>query len=684
MLKGVRRAGLLFAICFVAVFCSANSAHAANITAKAAIKPSLSLTIPSNTIVMNLDPANHAFDEKSLTISVGTNNSSGYQLMINTAGNTTNLVNNKDATKTISTLSSATSSADFPANYWGIRKTAGTTSSGNYNAFTSPYQVSSSGVPVNNDQTTLGFGAKVDYTAATGSYKMDLDFKVLPIITTYYMQDIATPALANTVCTESPTVVIDKRDEKAYTIVRLADGNCWMASNLDLAGGTTITNTDSNIVAASYTLPASDNGPTSFDDNSIAYVYNSNSTTCGENSPCYSYYSYAAATAGTNPSSGEATSDICPKGWRLPTQAEYTTLINTYATDVPLVPALFNGVYAGFYFGASFLWGGSYGLYWSSTADAASDVYNLYFNSSSTGVNYSGGMAGESIRCVMRDTTATLADISTMQEMNRDIARNTAVGSTKTLKDTRDDRDYTVAKLADGNIWMTSDLNLAGGTTLNASSSDVPSDNYYTLPASETISSGTTLDNSSAFSDNNTAYVFNSGNETASQTDCTSSQPCNSYYSWLSATAGGKDASGNTVTGDGYNTAYSICPKGWRLPTATTSNAQANTNSNWKTGDFYKLATAYGANLESNYVENTATFYNNVGPNTIPNFLLAGYYGSNRFSTGGSNGYYQSSTSLPSRYIYNIGFQSNYLNVANVYNSYYRKSGTLVRCLARS
>ena len=247
-------------------------------------------------------------------------------------------------------------------------------------------------------------------------------------------------------------------------------------------------------------------------------------------------------------------------------------------------------------------------------------------------------------------------------------------GSTATVCDTRDEEKYTIAKLADGKYWMTTNLNLAGGTTLNASDSNVPSDNYYTLPASTTISSGTSVP-SDQFSSDTTAYVFNTGNNT---TTCNSSTPCNSYYSWLAATAGGKNSSGSSVTTNGYNAAYSICPKGWRLPTSTTSNASAQSNNNWKTGDWYALATAYGANLESDYYQNAATFYNNAGPGTTPNFLLAGYYYDGSFSDGGSNGYYWSSTARSSTDAYLLYFYSGLVNSAG-YNN--RRLGRSVRCV---
>ena len=259
-----------------------------------------------------------------------------------------------------------------------------------------------------------------------------------------------------------------------------------------------------------------------------------------------------------------------------------------------------------------------------------------------------------------------------------------------TVTDSRDGQSYTVQRLADGKCWMTSNLNLAGGTALYSDDSNVPTTDYtkasgnayYTLPASQTITSGTSLP-SSAFSDNSTAYVFNTGNKTTSQSDCTSSKPCNSYYSWLAATAGGKDASGSAVTSNGYNTAYSICPKGWRLPTATTSNARAQSNNNWKTGDLYALATAYGANLKSSYYGNSGTFYNNVnGGNAAGKapvyLLLAGRYKSGSFYDGGSYGAYWSATSSSIANGYTLAFTSGTVRSAD---SYCRRYGFSVRCV---
>ena len=268
----------------------------------------------------------------------------------------------------------------------------------------------------------------------------------------------------------------------------------------------------------------------------------------------------------------------------------------------------------------------------------------------------------------------TIANATYMQEVGS-CPDTLTTGQVYSLKDSRDEQSYNVAKLADGKCWMITNLNLAGGTVLSSDKSDVPSTNYYTLPASTTISSGTSVQ-SGQFSSDTTAYVFNTGNNT---TTCNSSTPCNSYYSWLAATAGGKDSSGNAVSTDGYNAAYSICPKGWRLPTSTTSNANAQTSPNWKTGDWYALATAYGANLESNYYNSSDTnFYNNAGPGTNPNFLLAGSYYNGWFYLGGSTGYYWSSTASSSTNAYDLYFSSGSVGLASNSN---RRRGASVRCV---
>ena len=296
----------------------------------------------------------------------------------------------------------------------------------------------------------------------------------------------------------------------------------------------------------------------------------------------------------------------------------------------------------------------------------------------------------------INQTTQNLATLYAMWEKDmlaiQNLADDMCVTSEPTLvKDTRDGKTYTVQRLADGKCWMTSNLNLAGGTKLDSEGSNVPAgytqaNPYYTLPASETISSGTSLNNrtdeTKPFSSDTVDYVFNSSNNT---TDCTSSKPCNSYYSWLAATAGGKDASGSAVTSDGYNTAYSICPKGWRLPTATTEGVSRD-NGGYTGGDFYRMILGYmngATSLNRGYYDNTDPnpFYTNAGPGTTPNFLLAGRYISGSFLNGGSSGFYWPATSYSSTNGYTLYFYSGSVYSADT-NA--RRYGFSVRCVKQT
>ena len=216
-----------------------------------------------------------------------------------------------------------------------------------------------------------------------------------------------------------------------------------------------------------------------------------------------------------------------------------------------------------------------------------------------------------------------------------------------TLKDARDEQDYTIAKLKDGKIWMTKNLNLAGGTEITSELSDVPAN--YTLPTANGFQEGNRLPESSqeGFSDNTQAYVYNTENNTD---NCTN-PGCYSYYSWVAATAGSEV----NVTTSPY-ALYSICPKSWELPTKNMFN-----------------------NLISEYPE----FYNQAGINTAPNFILAGQlaYGTGTFIDGNRKGTYWTSTKRGGTSVLNyLYFNATSVNTGNGAYSYL---GFSVRCLAR-
>ncbi|MBR0467426.1 hypothetical protein IJJ53_00710 [Candidatus Saccharibacteria bacterium] len=238
-----------------------------------------------------------------------------------------------------------------------------------------------------------------------------------------------------------------------------------------------------------------------------------------------------------------------------------------------------------------------------------------------------------------------------------------------TRKDSRDNQDYTIAKLKDGKVWMIKNLNIAGGTTLTSSNTDF-TDTYFNnyvegnsrlakasgglmLPASDT----------SGFNNNDYSFVYNSSNETCS------GSPCYSYYSWDAATLG----SGRATSTDNTDAEHSICPKGWELPSSRTTSVDG-----WQiVSDFYMLAHQYGLDSTTSASESDSGFYDDAGPGTAPNFLLAGYYDNGSFNNGSDYGLYWSATSGGGS-ARNLYFTSSYVNSASDSN---RRFGYAVRCI---
>ena len=272
-----------------------------------------------------------------------------------------------------------------------------------------------------------------------------------------------------------------------------------------------------------------------------------------------------------------------------------------------------------------------------------------------------------------------------MQDLNstiRDAVNVTEADSITELIDTRDNSVYKVAKLKDGNIWMTENLDIAGGTAL--SSEDTDFDPSYTLPTTNgwTVNNNKLILPASALSGFNTlnyAYVYNSGNKE----NCGASgqnTPCYSYYSWDAATLG----SGRNISTNNTDAPYSICPKNWKLPTSRTVNLFDATTFDpilAAESDYYNLAINYGM-TSGVWSESTNLFYEQAGPNTTPNFLLAGYIVNSSYSAPhptslGSAGYYWASTHLPPMFV----FHPNLVDTAGANNYYW---GLSIRCLLKT
>lgn len=246
----------------------------------------------------------------------------------------------------------------------------------------------------------------------------------------------------------------------------------------------------------------------------------------------------------------------------------------------------------------------------------------------------------------------------------------------KNMIDSRDQGTgivYTTALIGD-QCWMTTNLNLAGGTALSAEDTNVTSAYISSFTTSNRLTkTGNTIvlpnSSTSGFNTNNYSYVYNSGK---TGTDC-SSPGCFSYYSWDAATLG----SGRAITTSGTDADYSICPKGWHLP-----NTRNGTNS---TSDFRKMVIALGgsAAIES-YDDNTSptgTTLTSVLQASPYNYLRTGFYRSGSISSANSSGYYLSSTSLDSSSALIFTFTSNNVRPSTGSGSGGRGYGFSVRCV---
>ncbi len=211
-------------------------------------------------------------------------------------------------------------------------------------------------------------------------------------------------------CTTTAITAIDARDGEEYKIQRLADGKCWMLDNLrlDLTNSTILnglTTSNTHVNAASLTSLKSGNrsagaqyassGFVTWAQGDTNNVYNqakanadykdTTTTSYGSGSGKIGvYYNYCAASAGSycydsGSSTGNASYDLCPAGWRMPTgssSGEFQALYTAYSSNVTNFKNALSTPLSGYFGNGSAGGQGSYGGFWSSTYY---DGYNMYF-----------------------------------------------------------------------------------------------------------------------------------------------------------------------------------------------------------------------------------------------------------------------------------------------------------------
>ena len=262
----------------------------------------------------------------------------------------------------------------------------------------------------------------------------------------YYKQQELTKSMCNTIAITQNQTLKDVRDSNTYLAGKLKDGNCWMLDNLALDptdsttaanmsasntnataaaidnllhGGSSTTgwsniavaDVDTNFYSGGYTVPRINNASK----DTVVTSYGAGSGKVGL------YYNYCAASASTycyESGNGvdvpdtviDASQDICPANWRMPTggsTGEYLALYNKYsttmdATDSASLQYNLSTPLSGYYDGSSASGQGSWGGWWSSAYFGGDGMYCLGVGP--TFVGPGGGSDrgnGSSMRCLV-------------------------------------------------------------------------------------------------------------------------------------------------------------------------------------------------------------------------------------------------------------------------------------------
>lgn len=486
----------------------------------------------------------------------------------------------------------------------------------------------------------------------------------------------------------------DRRDGKKYWII-FENGEVKMAQNLDynISNSVALTKNNTNIsnsfIYANTTITGSDfdedwvesaDTPQSYDEGIIyrpseedAYTTISACVRDGYSEwECYrsaggNYYNWSAAVASNDTSEYNeeyvAVQDICPKNWQLPVTAADGFLSATMPSDKAAAGRIrcqgikpshrVNIIVDNYY--QDPIYRVKNNTAWGITSVILPKDFEYSINNSYELAGWSthpndrvpdyvkGGLFETdqeevNLYAVWRAKPLDLNDITYMQEMTSAIIKNTPSRASKQLIDSRDGKKYWVTKVASSRIMMTQNLDydlppIGQYTTFSKLDSDVVSDiqyyrnsSYYDFEGGDYyFADGTTKTPITDFTEDDVRWHYHIGN----------------YYSVYTAKLG------NWSENNYDNVRYSICPKGWGIPTTK----EASTYFLWDS--MYIIKAGYLTSKDIVSYEGTQARY-----------LLNDYYGSSSFAYTNGN-----------MRTYDYGFEQSSASGAN--NAY------SIRCIAR-
>lgn len=423
-------------------------------------------------------------------------------------------------------------------------------------------------------------------------------------------EEVCTSIPAVTTSGNEPTIqVVDPRDHKLYFVSKMKDGHCWMTQNLDyelnslttLYGDYTDILDDAKVISLSapideVTEPLPESRVIAYTDGGNIYLENgtdpASSTGIGSDSSDHhyevgSFYSFGAAVVAsdrglksTAADPADAMESICPKGWHLPNASgdrSFDNLMAAYGNDNTLFSRVFYLPHAGSYSNLTHepqLISTATGYWTSKLGEDISYAYAFAFDNDLTNILTSSTLRAISfnVRCVagnVEKDAPTIANLGTMQGITPRVVESSAENSVNVAvideRDATSGLTYEVGKMADGHVWMLSNLRFASNTlspvnsdvimnrTLPTSGTRVPY--YQATPDTAYLANGSTL---SQYAESGHYDHYNLGY----------------YYNHDYAAAGGLSNNPATIENEETNETYlrsneSVCPKGWRLPTST-------------------------------------------------------------------------------------------------------------------
>ena len=306
------------------------------------------------------------------------------------------------------------------------------------------------------------------------------------------MQDATAESLAAAMPNEGDSTTLqDVRDGNTYQITKI-NGAYWMTQNLRYVGDAG--STSGSMTIKSATTNVSTDKTLSYDDLTSGDTYDSARIHVGvdDNNDATVWYNYAAASAGTitgSSNSTDATQDICPKGWKLPTNLQFSN-ITSYKNA-------FSPVYGGYYYNGSLTSASTRGYWWSATASNNTNRYNLGYDSGSLNTRNYNRYLGYYVRCVSSVSAPVKTSLTaTATASNKTYDGNTSASVSITFKNgsttvnLTKDTDYTIDSAvftnasAGTNKTVTIKLTLKGNA---ASNYDFSGSNTTTITTTATI-----------------------------------------------------------------------------------------------------------------------------------------------------------------------------------------------------